>query len=573
MADFVAVLKKTIDGLDEANADVRRKVYDKARTTIAAKLGQISPPPPAAVAERQKAALEDAIRQVEAEYSAREAGNEEPADDLEAIFASLSEPKPGTAPKPLEPMPPTRAAAPKPPEQKPTVPNAAVPNPAGPEPAALANRAPKNPMAAMPSALSGRPAPAVAPSAAETPRKPASSAPDADSFFVDPSDEPFSGEIAPPPRARRRGAGLLIALLILIVIAGAAYGAWFKRADIATALGVPLPEFARVTQPAAKKVAVSKPAPAAKKPTAAKATETMPAAPPPAKNDAGKDKAADAAPPPATPTKFTQRLAADGTESNPGPASGETRVGEGTSVAAATPAENGAPAGQGASTAPAAGADNAAVPVAQRAIFYEERTNTEQGSANTGTVVWSLVKESPGGDLPPEPAIRGEATIPGKNLQLRITIRRNGDKTLPASHIVELIFLTPDNFEGGGIDSVLRMAMKDSEQAPGSPVIGIPAKIADGYFLLALNDGKAEVETNTTLLRRESWIDIPVVYKSGRRALMTLEKGVPGDKVFDDVLNAWDQAPMGQDQTPAPADGADDNGGDASKPAADGTGG
>jgi hypothetical protein len=54
---------------------------------------------------------------------------------------------------------------------------------------------------------------------------------------------------------------------------------------------------------------------------------------------------------------------------------------------------------------------------------------------------------------------------------------------------------------------------------------------------------------------------------------MTLEKGVPGDKVFDDVLSAWDQAPMGQDQTPAPADGADDNGGDASKPAAEGSGG
>jgi hypothetical protein len=367
---------------------------------------------------------------------------------------------------------------------------------------------------------------------------------------------------------------LLIALLVLLVLAGAAYGAWFKRADIATALGVPLPEFARVTQPAPKKAAVNKPAPTATKP-AAKTAETKPAAAPPAKIDAGNDKAADAATPaPATPAKFTQRLAADGTESNPGPASGETKVGEGTSVAAATPAENGAAAGQGAATAPATGADKAAVPVAQRAIFYEERTNTEQGSANTGTVVWSLVKESPGGDLPPEPAIRGEATIPGKNLQLRITIRRNGDKTLPASHIVELIFLAPDNFEGGGIDSVLRMAMKDSEQAPGSPVIGIPAKIADGYFLLALNDGKAEVETNTTLLRRESWIDIPVVYKSGRRALMTLEKGVPGDKVFDDVLNAWEQTPIGQEETPAPADGANDNGGDANKPAAaDGTGG
>jgi hypothetical protein len=103
-------------------------------------------------------------------------------------------------------------------------------------------------------------------------------------------------------------------------------------------------------------------------------------------------------------------------------------------------------------------------------------------------------------------------------------------------------------------------------------VIGIPAKIADGYFLLALNDGKAEVETNTTLLRRESWIDIPIVYKSGRRALVTLEKGIPGDKVFDEALSAWEQTPIGKEETPAPA--GDNGNGDANKPApANGTNG
>jgi hypothetical protein len=127
MADFVAVLKKTIDGLDEANPDVRRKVYEKARITIAAKLGQINPPPPPAVAERQKKALEDAIQKVEAEYMAAEiAGeeSEEPVDELEAVFASLSDTKPKVAPKPVEP-------------------------------AAFANRPPERPAAPLPSALSG----------------------------------------------------------------------------------------------------------------------------------------------------------------------------------------------------------------------------------------------------------------------------------------------------------------------------------------------------------------------------------------------------------------------------------
>jgi hypothetical protein len=201
-----------------------------------------------------------------------------------------------------------------------------------------------------------------------------------------------------------------------------------------------------------------------------------------------------------------------------------------------------APDGAAAPAAPASTAaptEQPALAVGQKAIFYEERTSNAEGSAEPGNIVWSLVQESPGGDAPPEPAIRAEATIPGKDLQLRMTIRRNTDQTLPASHIIEMIFLTPDGFEGGGIDNVLRIAMKGTEQEAGSPLIGIPAKIADGFFLVALNDTKADENANLTLLRNQDWIDIPIVYKSGRRALLTMEKGIPGDKVFDEAMKAW----------------------------------
>ncbi|ESY90880.1 transcriptional regulator, partial [Mesorhizobium sp. LNHC229A00] len=204
---------------------------------------------------------------------------------------------------------------------------------------------------------------------------------------------------------------------------------------------------------------------------------------------------------------------------------------------AATPPS--APAAATPPTAPAAAVAPTSVPVGQKAIFYEERTSTAQGSAEPGSIVWSLVQESPGGDLPPEPAIRAEATIPGKDIQLRMTIRRNTDQTLPASHIIEMIFLTPDGFEGGGVDNILRVAMKSSEQDAGSPLIGIPAKIADGFFLVALNDTKADEDANMTLLRGQDWIDVPVVYKTGRRALLTMEKGIPGEKVFDEAIKAW----------------------------------
>ena len=196
--------------------------------------------------------------------------------------------------------------------------------------------------------------------------------------------------------------------------------------------------------------------------------------------------------------------------------------------------------------APAAPADDtgAASPVAvgQKAIFYEERTNVAEGSAEVGTIVWSLVQQSPGNDLPPEPAIRAEAKIPGKDMSMTMTIKRNVDSTIPASHTIEMIFITPDNFDGGGIETVLRVALKSTEEQAGNPLLGIPVKITDGYFLVALSDTKAEVETNLSLLKRDQWIDVPLVYKSGRRALFTMEKGVPGDKVFDEAIKAWQAA-------------------------------
>src|SRR5690606_2058238 len=86
MADFVAVLRRTLDGLKDPSAEMREKVYDKARATIAAKLAAIEPPPPQALIDRQNQALEAAIAEVEASYAAAELDL-----DSEALDALLSD--------------------------------------------------------------------------------------------------------------------------------------------------------------------------------------------------------------------------------------------------------------------------------------------------------------------------------------------------------------------------------------------------------------------------------------------------------------------------------------------------
>ncbi len=550
MADFVAVLKKTIDGLAEPTPAMRERVYDKARATVTAKLSAINPPPSAAVVERQRRSLEDAIRQVEAEYSeppSAPAGRaHDPIDELEDVFASLN------ASRAME----TSAA-----------------------------RAPAGHHEARPAQHAPQPQPARPPAAAPAPRQQPAPPPMAEL----PGDDPLATALPAAgtyeddyadedePERRRRGlGGLIAAVLLLAALGGGAYAAWLNRDELSAMLGIDLsgkladimpesaPPAAKTEQPPADTADAPSEAPKEAKPQSTAPTTEEPS-----------DAAAEALLPtqPAGPEKLTQRLNADGSESEEGPAGGVGTLGEGTSIAAvtqpptmppaaatpeATPPPVAAPDTTGsaggaavppadatAATQPAPAAASAetqaqgTLPVSQKAIFYEERTNLAQGSADMGSIVWSVVQESPGGDQPPEPAIRAEATIPGKDLQLRMTIRRNGDPTLPASHIIEMIFLTPEGFEGGGIENILRVSLKDLEQSAGNPLIGIPAKIADGFFLVALNDSKAEIDANMALLDRDQWIDVPLVYKSGRRALITLEKGVPGEKVFEETIKAW----------------------------------
>lgn len=179
------------------------------------------------------------------------------------------------------------------------------------------------------------------------------------------------------------------------------------------------------------------------------------------------------------------------------------------------------------------------VPVSQNAILYEEGPTAAENTVDSGRVVWSVVEEEPTSGASKEPVIRARIEIPSRNVVLIMKIKRNADKALPASHLIELVFAVPDDFSGGAIDQVSRFVLKQSEQARGDGLVGVPARIAEGIFLIALNNLEQAKKQNESLLQSREWIDIPLQYRTGRRALMTIEKGVPGDKVFKEVFEAW----------------------------------
>jgi hypothetical protein len=193
------------------------------------------------------------------------------------------------------------------------------------------------------------------------------------------------------------------------------------------------------------------------------------------------------------------------------------------------PSSNGLPAP---ANAPAAA-------VAQKVVLYDEDPNDPQGKRYVGSAIWKTETISPGPGLAPELAVRADVEIPERRLRMTWSLRRNTDKNLPASHTIEVMFTLPADFDEKGVNSVPGVLMKTTEQARGVPLAGLSVKVTNGYFLIGLSSVDVDVQRNVSLLKERDWFDIPIVYASGKRAILALEKGTPGQRAFAEAFRAW----------------------------------
>ncbi|WP_299869678.1 hypothetical protein [uncultured Hoeflea sp.] len=531
MADFVAVIRKAVDNLSENTPENRSKVYDKARQAIRRQLEAINPPPTDEVIAKQLDKLDFAISEVEAEHTEALPADIDETDALMAELESMVEKSPVVADlAPETPPAPAPAATPAPP-----------PPPAA-APAAVASPV------LSPAPLQVEPAEPVVDDAATVDAPPAAAPVRPDELVGPEHDEAFGIDPAPEPkpssgsrRDKSRGGGGVMAIVLVLFLAGVALAGWMYKDALIAMVGGATGPATETAEPASETATDPATETAAATPETSTPDEPAPEATPeievPETGEPGSD-------------KFTQRLNADGSETDPGPAPGPAIVDgvEGRSVAEltdTTPADE-AIAEENSADTPVA-PEEASVPdsqplgVAQKMILYEERLGQQSLEVKPGTVVWTLVSE-PSGDGPDEQVIRGEINNPDKGLSALLTIKRNTDPSLPASHLVEVVFALPPEFEGGSIDQLQRIAFKQTEADQGNPLIAVPAKITQDFYMVALNDLDEARQTNIELMRQRNWIDIPVVYSNGRQALITLEKGASGTEVFNQALDAWSRA-------------------------------
>jgi hypothetical protein len=205
------------------------------------------------------------------------------------------------------------------------------------------------------------------------------------------------------------------------------------------------------------------------------------------------------------------------------------RVGE---PGATTPARPG-----GTPTAPGQASD---IAVAQRAILYiEVPENPQQPRAINGRVFWRLDSESAGQGRPVETIVRATIDIPEEGLGLDFTIRRNTDTAFPASHIIGLRFTSTGDPATQAVREVGVPQFKTDEGERGAPLSAINSALGDNLFVAALSNVPVEVERNLDLILNRSWIDVPVRFASGRRGIITFEKGFSGSQTLADAFNRW----------------------------------
>lgn len=189
----------------------------------------------------------------------------------------------------------------------------------------------------------------------------------------------------------------------------------------------------------------------------------------------------------------------------------------------------------------------------ERAVLYEEEPADPAGRQFPGTVSWRVETAAPSPGQPAETTVRADVAVAARGFALTLVLHKNTDRTLPASHKIDLSFTVPADDAHGGIKNVPGILMKPAEQTRGTPLAGLAVKVTDNVFLIGLSAADADRQRNVDLLRERAWVDIPIVYGDGRRAILAFDKGASGKRAFEQAFAAWGEADAAR--RPAPPAG------------------
>jgi len=479
MAEYYPLLAKAVAG--HSTPEARREVYERARKALLGQLRKLDPPVPEAAVEREGQALDEAIEKLEAEFAAEAEKAEAEASEADAIASEASIPvttPPAAAEASEETPSPPALAAPA---------GLVMPQPVQAEAeAAKAEPARLAPEPAKPEGLQTR---FPKPESLKPVLKPktANGAPVLEPSAKDMDEDAGSASDEAPvfPKVRREPQRPIAPQAP--VAKPNRMGLWIVMGVIAVIVGgVAIAAWKLRDRPetlaSLKTITAQQPAESSGK-ISGRADETAEEKP-----------AADTAKPPA-----------------------------------------------GAQTAQQQAVQNAqqTVPVSYRAALLIQAPE-EQNKVKTyfGTVVWRLDNVSNGPGETVSTALRATIDIPEDKFQATLTLQKNVDASLPATHTMMISFtMQAGSPTGSSIKQIGVPQMRREDSANGEPLAGMTVPIMENSFLIGLMQGASD--QNIDMLRSRQWIDIPIQFADNRIAKLTFEKGISGQGAMEDALASW----------------------------------
>ncbi len=199
------------------------------------------------------------------------------------------------------------------------------------------------------------------------------------------------------------------------------------------------------------------------------------------------------------------------------------------SAAPATPApETSAQSTQSAAPTPSAG---------RAAMLIASADNPQKPAVSLGSTVWSLIP--PLQNQPATVAVKAEADIPDLKMHATMTLRKNTDPTLQATHTIDLKFSFAEGAPITGFKDVGLPQMRKEDSTAAEALTSVKVKISDTYFLIALAKGEADTARNLDLMQTRSWFDFPLLLNDDRIAKIVFQKSPEGQAMLEKAFEAW----------------------------------
>jgi hypothetical protein len=231
-------------------------------------------------------------------------------------------------------------------------------------------------------------------------------------------------------------------------------------------------------------------------------------------------------PPPQPPAKIAERVeTTPASPASPAAPASEPKTDQ-SSVAASTPAA-------GSQNPPAAPAPSAG----RAAMLVASADNPQKPVVSLGSTVWSLIPAAP--NQPATVAVKAEADIPDLKMHATMTLRKNTDPTLQATHTIDLKFSFAEGAPITGFKDVGLPQMRKEDSTAAEALTSVKVKISDVYFLIALAKGESDTARNLDLMQTRAWFDFPLLLNDDRIAKVVFQKSPEGEAMLEKAFDAW----------------------------------